>query len=147
MEVFDVEDQDLPLPEDEQHFSIELDRATFNEICEDIFEKCLEPLKQIKAYEEAEEVTKVIFVGGSSRIPRVQEVVEDLCPSATMMTAMNPDEAIALGAAYQAGSLVASPIPIHDSEEANNFEDFKQPERVEADGDERMDDGAAREIP
>jgi len=79
-------------------------RAKFEELTSDLVEKSIEPCK--KALEDAglstSDLNEVILVGGSTRIPLVQKKVEEFFgkkPNASV----NPDEAVALGAAVQAG--------------------------------------------
>ncbi|MCX8112964.1 MAG: molecular chaperone DnaK [Bacteroidia bacterium] len=83
-----------------------LTRAKFESMCEDLYERCLEPCR--KALQAARlsprDIDEVILVGGSTRMPRIQKLVEDFFGKAPNKS-VNPDEAVALGAAVQAGVL------------------------------------------
>lgn len=83
-----------------------LTRTKFESMCEDLYERCLEPCR--KALQAArlspKDIDEVILVGGSTRMPRIQKLVEDFFGKAPNKS-VNPDEAVALGAAVQAGVL------------------------------------------
>ena len=88
------------------HLEVNLTRAKFEELCNDLFESTLEPVR--KAMKDAKlskkDIDKVILVGGSTRIPKVQEIIKnelDKEPS----KGVNPDEVVAMGAAIQGGVL------------------------------------------
>lgn len=89
-----------------KHLNMELSRAKFEELIDDILEKLKGPTKQ--ALEDAKldqkGIDKVIFVGGSTRIPAVQKLVKEITGKEGDKS-INPDEAVALGAAIQAGIL------------------------------------------
>ena len=89
-----------------KHIDMNLTRAKFNELTHDLVQRSIEPMK--KALSDAglsmNQVDKVILVGGSTRIPAVQEAVKNFTgkdPS----KGVNPDECVAIGAAIQAGVL------------------------------------------
>jgi len=89
-----------------KHLSIDLSRAEFNRLISDLVEHSLEPVK--KAMSDAglstSEINEVILVGGSTRIPAVQEAVEGFFHK-TPNRSMNPDEVVAIGAAIQGAIL------------------------------------------
>lgn len=89
-----------------QHLDLNLSRAEFDKITADLVEKTLGPTKQ--ALRDAElspsEINKVILVGGSTRIPKVQEVIKELIGQEPGKD-INPDECVAVGAAIQGGVL------------------------------------------
>jgi len=89
-----------------KHLSENLTRAKFEQLCEDLFERCKRPV--VKCMEDARmkaaEIDEVILVGGSSRIPRVQQLVKDLFAKEPNRS-VNPDEVVSLGAAIQGGVL------------------------------------------
>lgn len=87
-----------------KHLTIELTRAKFEQINEAILKKLEDPTKQALKDAKLEKVDKVIFVGGSTRIPTVQELVKKLIGMEGDKS-VNPDEAVAVGAAIQAGVL------------------------------------------
>lgn len=88
------------------HFETDLTRATFESLTEELIKRTVEPTKQALADAEmdAEDIDEIILVGGSSRMPMVQEQVEKLMGQDPRGN-VNPDEAVALGAAVQAGIL------------------------------------------
>lgn len=90
-----------------QHLDITLSRAKFNEITADLVEKTMVPSRQAlnDAGLSANDIDKVILVGGSTRIPAVQEAVKTLIGKEPFK-GINPDECVAIGAAIQGGVLV-----------------------------------------
>jgi molecular chaperone DnaK len=90
-----------------KHLEIELSRSTFDELTKSLVQATLEPLQQ--ALKDAEltpqEINRVILVGGSTRIPAVQQIISQFFPSSKIDRSVNPDEAVALGAAIQGGVL------------------------------------------
>lgn len=89
-----------------QHLEITLSRAKFEEISADLVEKTMSPTRQAlkDAGMSASEIDKIVLVGGSTRIPAVQEAVKKLTGK-DPHKGVNPDEVVALGAAVQAGVL------------------------------------------
>lgn len=89
-----------------KHLNMELSRAKFEELIGTILEKLKGPTEQaIKDSKlSASEINKVIFVGGSTRIPAVEKLVKDITGKEGDKS-VNPDEAVALGASIQAGIL------------------------------------------
>ena len=89
-----------------KHLDITLTRAKFDELTSDLVEKTMEPAR--KALEDsglsASEIDKVLLVGGSTRIPAVQEAVKKFL-NKEPFKGINPDECVAIGAAIQAGVL------------------------------------------
>ena len=89
-----------------KHFNATLTRVVFNELTKDLVERTMEPTK--KALADAglnvNQVDKVLLVGGSTRIPAVQEAVKNLIGKEPFK-GINPDECVAIGAAVQAGVL------------------------------------------
>lgn len=85
-------------------FFSKLTRARFEEMCRDQFEKCLEPVKKVLADAEMKpsEVHEIVLVGGSTRIPKVQQLVQQFFGGKELNRSINPDEAVAYGAAVQA---------------------------------------------
>ena len=84
-----------------------LTRARFEELCGDLFRKTLGPVK--KALEDANmgktDIDEVILVGGSTRIPKVQALLQEFFDGKEPNKGVNPDEAVAFGAAVQGGIL------------------------------------------
>ena len=89
-----------------KHLEKELTRAKFEELCSDLIERCKTPIQN--ALKDAEltpdAIDQNVLVGGSTRIPAVQELVKNLLGKEPNQT-VNPDEVVAVGAAVQAGVL------------------------------------------
>ncbi|KEY70720.1 hypothetical protein S7711_03218 [Stachybotrys chartarum IBT 7711] len=88
-------------------FSESLTRAKFEELNIDLFKKTLKPVEQVlkDAKVSKSEVDDIVLVGGSTRIPKVQELIEEYFNGKKASKGINPDEAVAFGAAVQAGIL------------------------------------------
>lgn len=87
-----------------KHLNMEITRAKFEQMIEGILARLKGPTEQALKDAGMGSVDKIIFVGGSTRIPAVQKLVEDLTGK-TGDKSVNPDEAVAMGAAIQAGIL------------------------------------------
>ncbi|MBR6696403.1 MAG: molecular chaperone DnaK [Oscillospiraceae bacterium] len=89
-----------------KHLDLTLSQAKFNELTSDLVQATMGPVKQALADSglKASELDKVLMVGGSSRIPAVQEAVKDFIGKEPFK-GINPDECVALGAAIQGGVL------------------------------------------
>ena len=86
------------------HIEEEFDRKLFESLSDDILDRLLEPV-QIALEDsgwDAEEIDEVVLVGGSTRIPMVQQLVKTLVPNEPCQS-VNPDEVVAIGAAIQSG--------------------------------------------
>nr|ANQ44604.1 heat shock 70 kDa protein [Paratrypanosoma confusum] len=81
-----------------------LTRARFEEMCREQFEKCLDPVRKVLADSgfKPSDIHEVVLVGGSTRIPKVQQLVSDFFNGKELNKSINPDEAVAYGAAVQA---------------------------------------------
>ncbi|PAA71639.1 hypothetical protein BOX15_Mlig001106g2 [Macrostomum lignano] len=92
---------------DGEDFSESLTRAKFEELNADLFKSTIVPVSKVlkDANLKKEDITEVVLVGGSTRIPKVQQLVKDYFNGKAPHTGINPDEAIAYGAAVQAGVL------------------------------------------
>ncbi len=90
-----------------KHLEIKLTRARFNELTRALVERCRNPMEQ--ALKDAklgyEQLDEVVLVGGSTRIPAVQELVKQVTGGKEPNQSVNPDEVVAVGAAIQAGVL------------------------------------------
>ena len=90
-----------------EDFDSSLTREKFVEISHSLFERCLRPVKQ--ALKDAgmgvDEIDEVVLIGGSTRIVRVQQLLEEMFPGMTLSKKINPDEAVAMGAAIQGANL------------------------------------------
>jgi molecular chaperone DnaK len=89
-----------------KHLDLTLTRAKFNELTADLVEKTIGPVRQALSDSglKFEELNKILMVGGSSRIPAVQDAVKSLTGKEPFK-GINPDECVAIGAALQAGVL------------------------------------------
>merc|ERR1712094_34614 len=88
-------------------FSESLTRARFEELCGDLFKKTLGPVKNVMDDSglKKTQVDEVVLVGGSTRIPKVQALIKDFFNGKEPNRGINPDEAVAYGAAVQADIL------------------------------------------
>jgi len=112
MELSTTMSTDINLPfitatqEGPKHLNIELSRSKFEQLCEDLINRTIPPME--KALADAglskEEIDQVILVGGSTRIPKIQEIVKDFF-GRDPHKGVNPDEVVAVGAAIQGGVL------------------------------------------
>ena len=84
-----------------------LTRAKFEEINNDLFRKTLKPVQQVlkDAKVGKDEVDDIVLVGGSTRIPKVQQLLQEFFDGKPLSKGINPDEAVAYGAAVQGGVL------------------------------------------
>ncbi|TRM61057.1 heat shock protein 70 family [Schizophyllum amplum] len=93
--------------EDGNDFSETLTRAKFEEINIDLFRKTMKPVEQVlkDAGVKKDDVDEVVLVGGSTRIPKVQQLLKEFFGGKEPSKGINPDEAVAYGAAVQGGIL------------------------------------------
>ncbi|HCF58621.1 MAG TPA: molecular chaperone DnaK [Myxococcales bacterium] len=89
-----------------KHLNIKLTRAKLEAMCDDLFERAFEPTRKALADSKLapKEIDEVVLVGGSTRLPKVQQMVKDFFGKEPNRT-VNPDEVVAVGAAVQAGVL------------------------------------------
>jgi molecular chaperone DnaK len=89
-----------------KHLQIKLSRAKLEQMIDDLIQRTIEPTKKAlsDANKKPSEIAEVVLVGGSTRIPKVQQVVKDFFGKEPHK-GVNPDEVVALGAAVQAGVL------------------------------------------
>jgi molecular chaperone DnaK len=112
MELYTVMETDISLPfitadqSGPKHLSMKLTRAKFEQLVEDLLQKTIGPSKQALADAglDPSKIEEVVLVGGSTRIPRVQQLVRELFGKEPHK-GVNPDEVVAVGAAVQAGVL------------------------------------------
>ena len=88
-------------------FNSTLTRARFEELCSDLFRGCIEPVEKVlrDAKMDKSSIHDVVLVGGSTRIPKVQKLLSDFFNGKDLCKSINPDEAVAYGAAVQAAIL------------------------------------------
>ncbi|KAF8494857.1 heat shock protein 70 [Russula emetica] len=93
--------------EDGNDFSETITRAKFEELNLDLFRKTMKPVEQVlkDANVKKEEIDEVVLVGGSTRIPKVQQLLKEFFGGRDPSKGINPDEAVAYGAAVQGGIL------------------------------------------
>ncbi|HUY34037.1 MAG TPA: molecular chaperone DnaK [Pirellulales bacterium] len=90
-----------------KHLQMNISRATFEQLVDHLIERCRKPVLQ--ALEDAKlkpgQIDEVVLVGGSTRVPKVQELVKKLFNDKEPHKGVNPDEVVAVGAAIQGGVL------------------------------------------
>lgn len=88
-------------------FKETLTRARFEELCADLFKKTLKPVEIVldDAGYEKSDIDEIVLVGGSTRIPKIQQLIKDFFNGKEPNRGINPDEAVAYGAAVQGGIL------------------------------------------
>ncbi|KAF3990820.1 hypothetical protein FT663_00633 [Candidozyma haemuli var. vulneris] len=88
-------------------FYTSITRARFEELCQDLFRSTLDPVEKVlrDAKVDKSQVHEIVLVGGSTRIPKVQKLVSDFFNGKEPNRSINPDEAVAYGAAVQAAIL------------------------------------------
>ena len=89
---------------DGQDYFFNFTRAKFEEICNDVFNKVLRPVDQVlrDANMSKGQVSEIVLVGGSTRIPRIQQMLKNYFNGKELNKSVNPDEVVAAGAAIQA---------------------------------------------
>jgi len=87
-----------------QDLSVPLTRAKFESLCDSLFQRCLGPLDGLlrDAKLSKDQIHEIVMVGGSSRIPRVRQLLSEYFSGKKLNDSVNPDEAVAYGAAVQA---------------------------------------------
>lgn len=96
----------MPIDGVPQHLVKTLTRAKFEALADPFFQKCIEPCRKAlaDAHLSASDINEVLLVGGSSRIPKVQQMVKDFFGKEPNKS-VNPDEVVAIGASIQGGVL------------------------------------------
>lgn len=91
-------------------FSMNLSRAKFEELCNDLFQSCLQPVEDALKTAKLDRgvINEVVLVGGSTRIPKVQQLLSTFFGGKDLCKSINPDEAIAYGATVQAAVLAGT---------------------------------------
>lgn len=86
---------------------LKITRAKFEELTKDLLERTRNPIKDVltEAKLQASDVDEILLVGGSTRMPAVQKLVESMIPNKQPNRTINPDEVVAIGAAVQGGVL------------------------------------------
>ena len=88
-------------------FNTKITRAKFESLCEEEFSKCMEPVSQVllDAKMAKADITDIVLVGGSTRTPKIRELLSKYFNGADLKADINPDEAVAYGAAVQGAVL------------------------------------------
>jgi L1 cell adhesion molecule like protein len=88
-------------------FNSSITRARFEDLCGDMFRNCIPPVEQVlkDGKMSKSDINEVVLVGGSTRIPKVQQLIKDFFNGKEPCKSINPDEAVAYGAAVQAAIL------------------------------------------
>ena len=88
-------------------FYTSITRARFEDLCADLFRNCLQPVERalLDAKLDKNKIDEVVLVGGSTRIPKIQKLLQDFLNDKELNKSINPDEAVAYGAAVQAAIL------------------------------------------
>jgi len=88
-------------------FNVSITRARFEELNMDLFRKCIDPVEKVlrDAKMDKSHIHAVVLVGGSTRIPKVQTLLQDFFNGKELCKSINPDEAVAYGATVQAAIL------------------------------------------
>nr|XP_045255540.1 heat shock 70 kDa protein 14 isoform X2 [Macaca fascicularis] len=91
-----------------QDFDCNVSRARFELLCSPLFNKCIEAIRGLldQSGFTADDINKVVLCGGSSRIPKLQQLIKDLFPAVELLNSIPPDEVIPIGAAIEAGILI-----------------------------------------
>lgn len=88
-------------------FYTSITRAKFDSLCDDLFRSCIRPIDKLLADAKLDKsrIDEIVMVGGSTRIPRIQKLLSDYFNGKELNKSVNPDEAVAYGAAIQAAVL------------------------------------------
>jgi heat shock protein 1/8 len=88
-------------------YTYQFTRAKFEDLCNDLFRKTMEPVEKVlkDAKMSKSQVHEIVLVGGSTRIPKVQQLLRDFFNGKELNQSINPDEAVAYGATVQAAIL------------------------------------------
>ncbi|XP_030006572.1 heat shock 70 kDa protein 14 [Sphaeramia orbicularis] len=89
-------------------FDCNVSRARFELLCSALFNKSIQPIRSLlqEAGLSTNDINKVVLCGGSARIPRLQQMIQEMFPEVELLSSAPPDEVIAVGAALEAGLLV-----------------------------------------
>ena len=90
-----------------EDYNTNISRAKFEELCMDLFRSCMPPVESVLKDSELGkgQIHEIVLVGGSTRIPKIQQMISDFFNGKTLNKSINPDEAVAYGAAVQAAIL------------------------------------------
>lgn len=102
---------------DGMDFYTSITRARFEDLCKQLFDNCLQPVENAlrDAKKDKSQIDEIVLVGGSTRIPYVQKMVQNFFNGKELSKGINPDEAVAYGAAIQAATLSSHPSQKSDN--------------------------------
>jgi heat shock protein 1/8 len=91
-------------------YSLQITRARFEELCADLFRACIDPVEKVlrDGKLDKSKVHEIVLVGGSTRIPKIQKLLSEYFNGKELNKSINPDEAVAYGAAVQAAILTGT---------------------------------------
>ncbi len=91
-------------------YTFQFSRAKFEDICSDLFRKTMDPVEQVlkDAKLSKTQVHEIVLVGGSTRIPKIQQLLKDFFNGKQLNNSVNPDEVVAYGATLQAAILTGT---------------------------------------
>ena len=99
---------DIDALADGEDLNLTISRSEFEDLCQDIFDKCIPPID--RAIEDSKltryDIENVVLIGGTSRIPKISEILEDYFHKDNLSRGVSPDEAIAYGAAVTANLML-----------------------------------------
>ena len=99
---------DIDALADGEDLNLTISRSEFEDLCQDIFDKCIPPID--RAIEDSKltryDIENVVLIGGTSRIPKISEILEDYFHKDNLARGVSPDEAIAYGAAVTANLML-----------------------------------------
>eukprot|EP00040_Diaphanoeca_grandis_P038182 m.255957 g.255957 ORF g.255957 m.255957 type:complete len:637 (+) comp33994_c0_seq1:45-1955(+) len=95
---------------DGEDFQLKISRAKFEELCQDLFLGCLKPVEKVikDSGIPKSKIDDVVLVGGSTRVPKIQSLLQAFFDGKELNKSINPDEAVAYGAAVQASMLAGN---------------------------------------
>ena len=104
---------------DGEDLSVTITRSKFEDLCMDLFKKCMPPLENVirDAHCSKSDINDIVLVGGSTRIPKICQMVQEFFNGKEPNKSINPDEAVAYGAAVQAAVVGG----VKDDETLNNI--------------------------
>ena len=93
-----------------EDFYTTITRSKFESLCDDLFRKCIEPLDNLlrDAKMDKNSIHEIVLVGGSTRVPKIQKLLTEYFNGKDLNKSINPDEAVAYGAAVQAAILTGN---------------------------------------
>ena len=94
-----------------EDFYTSITRAKFESLCDDLFRGCLRPVEKVilDSKIDKSDIHEIVMVGGSTRIPKIQSLISGVFNGKDLCKSINPDEAVAYGAAVQAAILTGEP--------------------------------------